>query len=139
MLIWDKMTWLGFKYGPNMYWEAVPAKICCMANFDPNGVQWSKYEMVLREATEYLFCNNFANIRNTGLKFLHSMDTYSGHLWYEFQLYATSIVGVTTLFVCFWKCTKFAHRQPQWTHWGTIGWEIWNLTVDTCFGGRCTK
>ena len=27
-------------------------------------VQWSEYEMVLKEATEYLFCNNFANIRS---------------------------------------------------------------------------
>ena len=42
-------------------------------------------------------------------------------------------------FLCVFENTKFVHRWPQWTCWGTIGWEIWNLTVDTCFGRKCTK
>ena len=73
------------------------------------------------------------------LIFWHNMGAYSGNLWYEFHHTVVSIVWVTPLFVCFWKCAKFAHRWSQWICWGTIGWEIWNLIVDTCFGGKCTK
>ena len=32
-------------------------------------VQWFWDEMVLKEATGYTFCNNFANNRGIGLKF----------------------------------------------------------------------
>ena len=41
--------------------------------------------MVLKEAMEYTFCNNFANIMGTGIKFWHNVGTYSGHIWCEFQ------------------------------------------------------
>ena len=76
--------------------------------------------MVLKEVMGYTFCNNSANNRSTGQKFWNNVGTYSGHFWCEFQQATTSIVEVTTLFVCFWHSAKFAHRQPQWTCWSTI-------------------
>ena len=57
--------------------------------------------MVLKEATEYTFCNNLPNITSTVLKFWYNMGTYSGHLWNEFQWAASSIVEVTMIFVFF--------------------------------------
>ena len=95
-------------------------------------VQWSWNEMVLKGVTRYTFCNNFTNNRSTGLKFWHNVGAYFGPLWCEFQWVAASIVEVTML-VCFWHSAKTAYRWSQWTCWGTIGWEIWNLMADTCF------
>ena len=60
------------------------------------------FEMVLKEANEYTFCNNFINTRDTELKFWYNVSTYYGHIWCGFQQAAASIVEVTTLFVCFW-------------------------------------
>ena len=57
----------------------VPDRVCHMANFDPN---WST--MVLKGATEYTFCNNFANTKGLGLASWCNVGTYSGHLWCEF-------------------------------------------------------
>ena len=130
-----------FKYGPNVYRGAVPDKICRMANFDPNWkyngleMRWSRKELL-----SVLFAITFLIIGVQGWNFETMWAPMVVTSGVSFSRATTSIVEVTVhFFVCSWHLAKFAHRWPQWTCQGTIGWEIWNLMVDTCFGGKCNK
>ena len=54
----------------------------------------------------------------------------------NFSMLLPLLSELSSLMCVFEKCAKFAHKWPQWTHWCTIGWEIWNLMVDASLAGN---